>query len=195
MDPRTGGHGASHAFGEGAQPDAAQPQSTAELTVFVRARSRPSAPSIPPPRRSPASTPPCAAPRAHATARAQVQNLLNQMVRACVSAGLARRVSQRRLQSPVALRPPRAQQGRFQTMSDNVLARIDDMGARIDGAHRRPPPPPPRPTPRGVCRHGRARPALVAPTARPVPHAADLERSVGELIQQAGVDGTEERRK
>jgi heat shock factor-binding protein 1 len=40
------------------------------------------------------------------------------------------------------------QQGRFQTMSDSIIGRIDEMGNRID----------------------------------------DLERSIGDLIQQAGVE-------
>eukprot|EP00437_Effrenium_voratum_P043459 CAMPEP_0181475506 /NCGR_PEP_ID=MMETSP1110-20121109/41221_1 /TAXON_ID=174948 /ORGANISM="Symbiodinium sp., Strain CCMP421" /LENGTH=75 /DNA_ID=CAMNT_0023600749 /DNA_START=57 /DNA_END=284 /DNA_ORIENTATION=+ len=40
-------------------------------------------------------------------------------------------------------------QGRFQTMSDSIVNRIDDMGARID----------------------------------------DLEKSISELIQEAGVEG------
>ena len=40
-------------------------------------------------------------------------------------------------------------QGRFQTMSDSIINRIDDMGARID----------------------------------------DLEKSISELIQEAGVEG------
>mmetsp|Transcript_14363 Transcript_14363/g.30763 ORF Transcript_14363/g.30763 Transcript_14363/m.30763 type:complete len:80 (-) Transcript_14363:203-442(-) len=44
-------------------------------------------------------------------------------------------------------------QGRFETMSDNIIGRIDEMGHRID----------------------------------------DLERSIGELIQQAGVDENEGR--
>eukprot|EP00238_Polyblepharides_amylifera_P012461 CAMPEP_0196582368 /NCGR_PEP_ID=MMETSP1081-20130531/38680_1 /TAXON_ID=36882 /ORGANISM="Pyramimonas amylifera, Strain CCMP720" /LENGTH=78 /DNA_ID=CAMNT_0041902909 /DNA_START=126 /DNA_END=362 /DNA_ORIENTATION=- len=44
-------------------------------------------------------------------------------------------------------------QGRFQTMSDSIIGRIDEMGHRID----------------------------------------DLEKSIGELIQQAGVDESEGR--
>lgn len=47
--------------------------------------------------------------------------------------------------------PARAQQTRFQTMSEAIIGRIDEMGNRID----------------------------------------DLEKSIGELMSQAGIDESE----
>ena len=74
-------------------------------------------------------------------------------------------------------------------MSDSVLARIDDMGARIDGAPA---------SCRGLALAKLPFDALTdiarPPAGTPPPATADLERSVGELIQQSGVDGGDERR-